>query len=371
MIFGQNLGKQTERAKQEILRYIWDRKLCEGEKIPAQAVLSRDLGMGCATLDRAVKALVQDGVLESRRRVGVFVRNAKPEGLPGRSIGVIGLLLDTPHMFNWSMAYALQDALQKNGCQCTMFPFRDHYRRRPDLSDFAGLEYAVSQGGLHGIISIADFFPEKLLPEFEKAGLELCFSGPPAPAECGVFIDTVGFMLEALDRLRRKGLCSPRILVGPGPLRNFSLPRLTRLLSDWPECRVPVEALYLEGYGIEHGRESARNILLLPPGARPDCMVLCDDIIAQGFFSELVRLQGKRIDYMPPAFCLRNKNAPIDFPCREVVDYEVDSRKLAAGTVELLLGRLRGEKSRPAIQWLLPAETAATAGESETASLLS
>lgn len=56
MIFGQNLGKQTERAKQEILRYIWDQKLREGDKIPAQAALSRDLGMGCATLDRAVKA---------------------------------------------------------------------------------------------------------------------------------------------------------------------------------------------------------------------------------------------------------------------------------------------------------------------------
>ena len=99
MIFGQNLGRQTEKAKQGILRYIWDRKLKAGDKIPAQAELSRHLGLGCATLDRAVKSLVQDGVLESRRRVGVFVRNASPEGLPGRSIGVAGLLLDTPHMF--------------------------------------------------------------------------------------------------------------------------------------------------------------------------------------------------------------------------------------------------------------------------------
>ena len=33
MIFGQNLGRQTEKAKQGILRYIWDRKLREGDKI--------------------------------------------------------------------------------------------------------------------------------------------------------------------------------------------------------------------------------------------------------------------------------------------------------------------------------------------------
>lgn len=56
-------------------------------------------------------------------------------------------------------------------------------------------------------------------------------------------------------------------------------------------------------------------------------MVIGDDIIAQGFFSELVREQGRRIDYLPPAVCLRNRKAPIDFPCREVIDYEIDSRE--------------------------------------------
>lgn len=355
MIFGQNLGRQTEKAKQGILRYIWDRKLKAGDKIPAQAELSRHLGLGCATLDRAVKSLVQDGVLESRRRVGVFVRNASPEGLPGRSIGVAGLLLDTPHMFNWSMAYALQSELQRNGCQCTMFPFRDGYRKHPEFSDFPGLEYAVGQGGLHGLISIADFFPDKLLSGLENAGLQLCFSGSPALADCGVFIDTVGFMLESLEKLRERGFCSPRVLVGPGPLRHFSLPRLAQFLGHWPECRVPLDDLYLEGYGLEHGRTAARNVLALPPAERPDCMVLCDDIIAQGFFSELVRRQGSRIGYMPPGFCLRNRNAPIDFPCRDVVNYEVDCRRIAELTVRMLLTRLRTGSGEPAVQWLLPA----------------
>ena len=354
MIFGQNLGKQTEKAKQEILRYIWDRQLREGDKIPTQAVLSHALGMGCATLDRAVKALVQDGVLESRRRVGVFVRNARPEGLPGRSIGVAGLLLDTPHMFNWSLAYALQSELQKNGCQCTMFPFRDGYRKHPEFSDFPGLEYAVSQGELHGLISIADFFPDKLLPAFEKAGMELCFCGSPALADCGVFIDTVGFMLASLETLKQRGFHSPRVLVGPGPLRNFSLPRLAQFLENWPECTIPLSEFYLEGYGLEHGRQAAREIFAREPENRPDCMVLCDDVIAQGFFSELVRLQAKQIDYMPPACCMRNKNAPIDFPCNDVANSEVDCGKIAEATVELLLERLRNSDAEPVVRWILP-----------------
>ena len=83
-------------------------------------------------------------------------------------------------------------------------------------------------------------------------------------------------------------------------------------------------------------------------------MVIGDDIIAQGFFSELVRKQGRRIDYLPPAVCLRNRKAPIDFPCREVIDYEIDSRELAEGAVEQLLNRLRGAESVPSLRWIPP-----------------
>ena len=354
MIFGQNLGRQTEKAKQGILRYIWDRKLREGDKIPSQTELCRHLQIGCATLDRAVKALVQDGVLEARRRVGVFVRNAKPEGLPGRSIGIVGLLLDAPHMFNWSLAYAVQDALQKNGCECTMFPFREEYRDTPEFSDFPGLEYAVSQKLVHGLISISDFYAERLLPGLDEAGLKVCFCGPPSHVESGIFLDSVGFMIRGLDELREAGYRTPRILIGPGPLRHFSLPRLAEYLAGWPECTVPLDAMYLEGYGLESGRRLAQIFLQMPPERRPDSVVIGDDIIAQGFFSELVRKQGRRIDYLPPAVCLRNRKAPIDFPCREVIDYEIDSRELAEGAVEQLLNRLRGAESVPSLRWIPP-----------------
>ena len=92
----------------------------------------------------------------------------------------------------------------------------------------------------------------------------------------------------------------------------------------------------------------------MPPERRPDSVVIGDDIIAQGFFSELVRKQGRRIDYLPPAVCLRNRKAPIDFPCREVIDYEIDSRELAEGAVEQLLNRLRGAESVPSLRWIPP-----------------
>ena len=39
MYFGDNQGKRTEFAKQAIIRYIWDKNLQEGDRIPAQSAL--------------------------------------------------------------------------------------------------------------------------------------------------------------------------------------------------------------------------------------------------------------------------------------------------------------------------------------------
>lgn len=106
-------------------------------------------------------------------------------------------------------------------------------------------------------------------------------------------------MLESLEKLRERGFRSPRVLVGPVRCVTSAFRASPSFSGTGPECRVPLDDLYLEGYGLEHGRTAARNVLALPPAERPDCMVLCDDIIAQGFFSELVRRQGSRIGYMP------------------------------------------------------------------------
>lgn len=259
-------------------------------------------------------------------------------------------------MFNWSMAYALQSELQRNGCQCTMFPFRDGYRKHPEFSDFPGLEYAVGQGGLHGLISIADFFPDKLLSGLENAGLQLCFSGSPALADCGVFIDTVGFMLESARKAAGTGIPFParagrarsaaslqpsaprpvsRALAGmPGSARR-SLSRGLRPRA-WPGRRPGTCWLAPRRTSRLHGAVRRHHRAGLFFGARPPA-------------GQPHRLHAR------PGFCLRNRNAPIDFPCRDVVNYEVDCRRIAELTVRMLLTRLRTGSGEPAVQWLLPA----------------
>ena len=84
MIFGNNLGKRTETAKQALLAYIWDQRLEVGDRLPTQVELCRRFNVGSATVDRAVRALVKEQVLESRRGIGVFVKTSRPTGYPGR-----------------------------------------------------------------------------------------------------------------------------------------------------------------------------------------------------------------------------------------------------------------------------------------------
>lgn len=354
MYFGENQGKRTEFAKQAIIRYIWDENLQEGDRIPAQSELCRLLNAGCATVDRAVKSLVNDGVLESRKRIGVFVRMEKPEGHLGRSVGIIGLVRNVPRIFNWTLANALQTSLQAHGCLSVIFPFRDRYHSTPEVSDFLGLETSLTQRTIHSLISISDFNGEKLIPVLEKFEVPICFGGPPSSNVSGVFIDTPGFMLRGLDELRSAGCKNPWILIGPGPVRNFSISHVERYLAEWDDGRLTVGKVYKEGYALDAGQQFAREAMSLPEEDRPDGVVICDDIMAQGFFSELVRLQDPNLSYLPQSVCLRNKDSQIDFPTRFISNYEVDPKQIADLLVAQLLKHLQSDQPKMETTWIFP-----------------
>lgn len=91
-------------------------------------------------------------------------------------------------------------------------------------------------------------------------------------------------------------------------------------------------------------------------------MVLCDDIIAQGFFSELVRRQGSRIGYMPaPASACATATRRSIFRAATSSTTRSTAARIAELTVKLLLSRLRTGSGEPAVQWLLPAPEKAAA----------
>ena len=129
---------------------------------------------------------------------------------------------------------------------------------------------------------------------------------------------------------------------------------MERYLAEWDGGRLSVEEVYREGYALDAGQEFARTAMSLPPEERPDGVVLCDDIMAQGFFSELVRLQDPCLIYLPQSVCLRNKESQIDFPARFISNYEVNPKQIADLLVEQLLKHLQPDQPATETAWIFP-----------------
>ena len=66
----QTLGQQTE---DRLMKYILDKPVKIGEKIPNEYELTELFGVGRSTVREAVKGLVTRGVLEVRRGDGTYV----------------------------------------------------------------------------------------------------------------------------------------------------------------------------------------------------------------------------------------------------------------------------------------------------------
>ena len=119
-----NQGKQTELVKREIVNYIIDHKLNVGDRIPTQAVLRTELGVGNAVIGRAIQALTADGVLAARGRQGVFIASKNIEGYAGRNIAII-CHHDTEFSSAASMVQALSIILNQRACHMNFFIKRD------------------------------------------------------------------------------------------------------------------------------------------------------------------------------------------------------------------------------------------------------
>jgi DNA-binding FadR family transcriptional regulator len=61
-------------VQESLRRYIEDNKLSPGDPLPPESFLAQQLGVGRNSVREAIKALESVGVLETRRGIGIFVR---------------------------------------------------------------------------------------------------------------------------------------------------------------------------------------------------------------------------------------------------------------------------------------------------------
>ena len=80
--------RKTEQAKSLLVRYIRDQQMKRGDRLPPQDFLRKTFKFGTATISAAINELKDDGVLEVRDKVGVFVIDPNADGHAGRTIGI-------------------------------------------------------------------------------------------------------------------------------------------------------------------------------------------------------------------------------------------------------------------------------------------
>jgi len=348
MVSQDNQGKRTERAKQALLRFIWERKLSHGDRLPSQKELRADLSVGGATVERAVKALVAEGILSAKKGVGVFLEEAKPFGHPGFTIGLAGLYADRFTIMQATLAQSVEAQLHRNGCRCVPFPHHelspDFYLERP-LSSLPGLKETIARGDLSGLIALS-LLNRSEVEELEQTGLKICYVGSLFAAHCGVVIDTPWFIGESLKQLLLAGVKNPKIYIGPlgESMEEEVLTVIDRTLGDFGRAGTGdslIETDYKNFLNLDF-RQYAHELLALPAAQRPDGLVLCDDIMAMNFTSELVRLQGRHIDYMPRIVSMQNREFRIVLPVNELTVYWIDLAEMARLVTDMLLRRLSG-----------------------------
>src|SRR5690554_5605099 len=70
-----NMKSKTlaEKAAQELLKFIQDKNMMEGEKLPNEYELSKQLGVGRNTVREAVRILASRNILKIKQGAGTFI----------------------------------------------------------------------------------------------------------------------------------------------------------------------------------------------------------------------------------------------------------------------------------------------------------
>ena len=343
-----NQGKQTEFVKREIVNYITDHRLTVGNRIPTQAELRKLLGVGNAVISRAIQALTEDGILESKSRSGVIVRSTEVEGYGGRNIGII-FHHDMEYTVAASMMQALSIILNQRACSLTLFVKGDKERKDVyHLKEFRGVERAIQNCEIDGLFTMV-FLDEESEEFCRKRNLPLCCVGfQKKKPEIGSVRFKIS-LTEVLERVHQKGFRRPMLIYMGHPYAQNARKNFMKCAHLFDFGRKKAEdycQLIREDASAPWDLEENMNkvtdlvhrLIKSRKEDRPDILVILDDIIA-GW----VGLELQCSDWNPEILHSEHLQIGSSWPLRTRGDYyECDIKELAMTAADLLLSMIKG-----------------------------
>ena len=355
---GKNQGSRTEQVRQALICCLQDLQLKPGDALPTQAVLREKLHVGAVTVQRAIAALADAGILEVRPHKGVFVRQFRTEGFVGREIGLV-CLWRTFYPAAASMLQCLQLQLHRKACQCKLFLRNFSEMTEVDsLSYFDGLKRCVESGEIQGLITTVSF-DDEAWAFFRKHKLPVVSLGS-ASRNGGYKVTGEDCLPDFFELARERGFRRPALFHSGYPLTGHvrklfasrtGLPveQYCRIL--WPDMIEEDELVIPEA----KLRESLREFSAMPKSKRPDVLLIPDDILCSFVYREVQALRLSGSSWDPHFIYLANRQIPILPRDGSIGDcFENDIMEQAEAAAELLLNVIRGEETKERTVFIKP-----------------
>jgi DNA-binding LacI/PurR family transcriptional regulator len=316
---------KTEQAKQLLVRYIHDKKMERGSRLPGQDFFRREFKYGTTTIGAAIRELQKDGVLDVRDKIGAYLLDPNANGYMGRTIALTAMHLGNSAFYS-ALSSFIQVKLMNRGCLMRLF-----YCEKPgvktlcSIDDFSGLRRCIDNGEIQGVIHIDDFDKdtEGFLREMNIPAISIGGANTAA-AKCGIFINQLDVMRHGAETLKSIGIKRPAVLNNRTLFKHFKNDFEAIIKKLWSNS---TSSVFYSAYDAQGGRELAESFAQLPSDERPDGIIIMDDIVGGAFTSELaLRLNASQL---PKAVVMRNKQLNIPFSLSEILYYDVDLLKFA------------------------------------------
>ena len=361
-------AKAKPRAVARTLRQRIRRgELRAGDRLPSLPKLARDLNVSDWTTRRAVRRLVQEGLIEAVSGRGFRVRSRKTR----QAVGVLfGGAMSAVEMspFHRMTLSATQRELKRRG-----YRPRVYAPRSPDLSQHAGHERLVrdvKRGLVAGVLTLAwSPAPSREAGLNTQAGLAQLLIDRGVPytgiSSSNRVPAAVGFSQSAnvhrlVAHLFAGGVRAVRLMMFSDEAPQAAAQRVgfrqavtahgqpfearDVMITGWPTEREGYTAF--TNWWRQRSNDGQRSDARTGDEERPVGMVVLDDVLARGAILGALEM-GARIPQRLRLGVLSIKGAGVFSP-RPLVRIEVDPDAMAVEAVDRLLGLMRHPADVPA-----------------------
>ena len=337
---------KLSQVKRLIVRYIRDNQLSHGTKLPAQTEMRQMFKTGVATLRLALDELRSQGMLSIRDKVGVFVDNPQASGINSRRIG----LLSSDVRWNASGALLnchLQHALALLDCRVTWFPQKSgsSLKLYNGFEDLPELREAIQAGELDGVLSTIAL-TDSVLALCRSWDIPILFKTHRMPGDYVAVTDYDYLITESIRVLKEAGYRRPELLFGSNTtkIRELFLQRCHEANLDVTEASVHTRWFRVDDMAenIAWAQEVFEEWPARPLAARPDCLLIPDDILSYRLH---LRLEGT--DWHPEVLSLNNPDINLPSLPTHVGYWVTDLQIQAKAVAEYFLRILRKEPDVP------------------------